>query len=116
LQNAGRGCTGAARRNFGKDQDRNRRRRQLPLVAGPGHPFYRDTPADGPPVPGFMHPELGGYRIGDIEVVAAFDVAEGKVGRDLAEALAAAPNNTARFLDRSEQLVRGRIPQFFSIK
>jgi myo-inositol-1-phosphate synthase len=44
-----------------------------------------------------MHLELGGYHLGDVEIVAAFDVAQGKVGRDLAEAIAAPPNNTARF-------------------
>jgi myo-inositol-1-phosphate synthase len=44
-----------------------------------------------------MHLEIGGYHISDIECVAAFDVADGKVGRDLAEAILAPPNNTARF-------------------
>lgn len=46
---------------------------------------------------GLMHPVLGGYGIGDIEVVAAFDVNETKVGKDLAEAIYAKPNNTAIF-------------------
>lgn len=44
-----------------------------------------------------MHPVLGGYRIADIEVVAAFDVNKIKVGKDLAEAIFAPPNNTVRF-------------------
>jgi myo-inositol-1-phosphate synthase len=44
-----------------------------------------------------MHLDLGGYHIGDIEPVAAFDIAAGKVGRDLADAILAPPNNTARF-------------------
>jgi myo-inositol-1-phosphate synthase len=44
-----------------------------------------------------MHPVLGGYAIGDIEVVAAFDVNETKVGRDLADAIYAKPNNTVVF-------------------
>ena len=39
------------------------------------------------PIPGLMHLELRGYHIGDVECVAAFDVAKGKVGRDLAEAI-----------------------------
>jgi myo-inositol-1-phosphate synthase len=61
-----------------------------------GVEFYRR--ADGnAPIPGIMHIEIGGYRIGDIEFVAAFDVAQGKVGRDLAEAILAPPNNTERF-------------------
>lgn len=44
-----------------------------------------------------MHVNLGGYRIRDIEFSAAFDVAERKVGRDLAEAIFAHPNNTYKF-------------------
>ena len=37
---------------------------------------------------------LGGYEPGDIEVVAAFDVADTKVGKDVSEAIYARPNNT----------------------
>lgn len=48
-------------------------------------------------VVGLMHPVLGGYAIGDIEVVAAFDVNVTKVGKDLAEAIYAKPNNTKVF-------------------
>jgi hypothetical protein len=61
-----------------------------------GIEFYRDAAAEEH-VPGLMHVVLGGYRVGDIEVVAAFDVAQGKVGRDLAEAILAEPNNTHLF-------------------
>ncbi|MGE8131122.1 inositol-3-phosphate synthase [Methylobacterium sp. NPDC080182] len=57
---------------------------------------YRDA-APGEPVPGLMSPDLGGYRVRDIAVVAAFDVAAAKVGRDLAAAILAAPNNTQVF-------------------
>jgi myo-inositol-1-phosphate synthase len=46
---------------------------------------------------GLMHPELGGYRAGDLRVVAAWDVDARKVGRDLAEAIFAPPNCTAVF-------------------
>ena len=35
---------------------------------------------------GLMHYEVGGYRPGDIKVVAAWDVDARKVGRDVAEA------------------------------
>jgi myo-inositol-1-phosphate synthase len=63
-----------------------------------GLTYYRD--ADGnEPVPGLMHVNLGGYHVRDIEVVSAFDVAATKVGRDLSEAIYAAPNNTVRFAD-----------------
>ncbi|UMY17796.1 inositol-3-phosphate synthase [Methylobacterium organophilum] len=57
---------------------------------------YRET-GPGEAVPGLISPDLGGYRIGDIEVVCAFDVSARKVGRDLAEAILAEPNNTHRF-------------------
>ena len=61
-----------------------------------GVQFYRDaTPEDF--VPGLMHVDLGGYHVGDVEVVAAFDIDSNKVGRDVGEAIFAAPNNTYRF-------------------
>ena len=43
---------------------------------------------------GLLHPELGGYRVEDIEVVAAFDIDARKVGKPLEEAIFALPNNT----------------------
>jgi myo-inositol-1-phosphate synthase len=60
--------------------------------------FYRDA-SDNETVPGLMNVRLGGYHVGDIRFVAAFDVNAGKVGRDLAEAIHAAPNNTVKFAD-----------------
>src|SRR5918912_2325216 len=42
---------------------------------------------------------LGGYEPGDIEFVAAFDVVESKVGKDLSEAIFAKPNNTVKIVD-----------------
>jgi myo-inositol-1-phosphate synthase len=50
-------------------------------------------------VPGLMHVTLGPYRVGDVEFAAAFDVDAKKVGRDLAEAIVAPPNNTIQFAD-----------------
>ncbi|MFC1993841.1 inositol-3-phosphate synthase [Chloroflexota bacterium] len=50
-------------------------------------------------VPGLMHVNLGGYHIDDIEFVAAFDIDRNKVGKDLAEAIYAPPNNTFKFCD-----------------
>jgi myo-inositol-1-phosphate synthase len=44
-----------------------------------------------------MHVNFGGYHIDDIEVVAAFDVNSNKVGKDVAEAIYAEPNNTTVF-------------------
>lgn len=46
---------------------------------------------------GVMHPLLGGYRVDDIDVVAAFDVDRRKVGKPLEEAIFALPNNTQVF-------------------
>src|SRR5690348_5560850 len=46
-----------------------------------------------------MHVNLGGYHIRDIEFVAAFDIDQNKVGKDLGEAIYAAPNNTYKFAD-----------------
>ncbi|MFP3220475.1 MAG: inositol-3-phosphate synthase [Candidatus Marsarchaeota archaeon] len=51
---------------------------------------------------GLAHPVLGGYRVEDIKFVAAFDVNEAKVGRDLGEAIHAKPNNTIRLYDDLE--------------
>ncbi|TMG54976.1 MAG: inositol-3-phosphate synthase [Chloroflexi bacterium] len=60
--------------------------------------YYRDAkPTDR--IPGIMHVDLGGYHLGDIDFVAAFDVDRNKVGKDLADAIYAAPNNTYRFAD-----------------
>jgi myo-inositol-1-phosphate synthase len=63
-----------------------------------GVEFYKDaSPEDS--VPGLMHVDLGGYHISDIEFVAAFDVTQDKVGKDLADAIWAAPNDTIKFAD-----------------
>jgi len=57
-----------------------------------GIEYYRKK--DMNEIPGLMHPSLGGYRLRDIEFVAAFDVDRRKVGRDLSEAIFSPPNNT----------------------
>ncbi len=46
---------------------------------------------------GLMHWEIGGYRPGDIEVVAAFDTDKRKVGADVHEAIFSPPNCTTVF-------------------
>lgn len=53
-------------------------------------------------VPGLMHVSLGGYHVGDIDFVAAFDVDSTKVGVDLGKAIHAGQNNTIRFADVPE--------------
>jgi myo-inositol-1-phosphate synthase len=61
-----------------------------------GLTHYRDALANAPP-PGLMNPDVGGYHVSDIEIASAFDVSARKVGRDVAEAIFAPPNNTHRF-------------------
>jgi myo-inositol-1-phosphate synthase len=53
--------------------------------------------ASGADPAGLLHPSLGGYRVGDIQVVAAFDIDARKVGRPLEQAMFALPNNTKVF-------------------
>src|ERR671925_419358 len=60
--------------------------------------YYKDAEPDSA-VPGLMHVDLGGYHVGGVEVVAAFDVDAKKVGRDVSEAIYSEPNNTIRFAD-----------------
>jgi myo-inositol-1-phosphate synthase len=63
-----------------------------------GIAYYRDaSPSDV--VPGLMHVVLGGYHVGDLEPVAAFDVDAAKVGTDLGKAAFAGQNNTIRFAE-----------------
>ena len=59
--------------------------------------YYYENARPGDDIPGLMHVDLGGYHIRDIEFVAAFDVDKNKVGKDLSEAIYAAPNNTYVF-------------------
>jgi myo-inositol-1-phosphate synthase len=51
------------------------------------------------PIPGLMNVSVGGYHISDVEISAAFDVNARKVGRDVADAIWADPNNTFKFTD-----------------
>src|SRR5688500_2227416 len=63
-----------------------------------GVEYYRNAdPATR--VPGLMHVKFGDYHVGDVELVAAFDVDAKKVGRDLAEAIVASENNTIKICD-----------------
>ncbi len=60
-----------------------------------GIEYYR--PPVSTETAGLVHPQIGGYRIDDISVVAAFDVDRRKVGRPLRDAAFALPNCTAVF-------------------
>ena len=46
---------------------------------------------------GLMHYDIGGYRAGDIDIVAAFDIDARKVGLDVNQAIFAPPNCTQVF-------------------
>ena len=60
-----------------------------------GVEYYRGR--QGAALEGVMRRSIGGYRCGDIEFVAAFDVDRRKVGRPLEEAIFAKPNCTRIF-------------------
>lgn len=55
--------------------------------------FYRVNPD----APGQMTKDIGGYEIGDIEFVVAFDVDSRKIGQDLGCAIFEEPNNAQKF-------------------
>lgn len=59
--------------------------------------YYKNVEDDQDFVPGLMHNILGGYKISDIEIVAAFDIDKRKVGKDVSEAIFAKPNCTKIF-------------------
>ena len=61
--------------------------------------YKRQDTKDEDKIPGLMHNNFGGYRVRDIEFVAAFDVDALKVGKDLSEAIEASQNNTIKFAD-----------------
>ena len=60
---------------------------------------YYENASDDDLVPGLMHVNLGGYRVADIDFVAAFDIDREKVGKDLSQAIFSGPNNTYKFAD-----------------
>src|SRR5438093_3797927 len=63
-----------------------------------GVEYYKDASPDEF-VPGLMHVDLGGYHVRDVEFTAAFDVVTTKVGKDLADAIWAHPNDTIKYAD-----------------
>jgi myo-inositol-1-phosphate synthase len=63
-----------------------------------GVEYYRNAKEDAK-VPGLMHVDFGGYHVRDIKFVAAFEVNNQKIGKDLADAIWAEPNCCAKFAD-----------------
>ena len=61
--------------------------------------FYDGSSGNGAGV-GLMHRHVGGYRPGDIEVVAAFDIDRRKVGLDVSKAIFSPPNCTKVFCEK----------------
>jgi myo-inositol-1-phosphate synthase len=57
--------------------------------------YYRTR--TGESFSGLMHWDIGGYKPFDVEVTAAFDVDERKVGQDVSRAIFAPPNCAGRF-------------------
>jgi myo-inositol-1-phosphate synthase len=61
-----------------------------------GVEFYKNTP-DNASVPGLIQVNPGSYHIPDIEFTLGIDINVTKVGKDIAEAIFAEPNNTYKF-------------------
>lgn len=59
-----------------------------------GMEYYRNNPED---TRGLMNVDIDGYKVTDIEVVAAFDINADKVGKDLSEAIFAIPNRAYQY-------------------
>ncbi len=61
-----------------------------------GTHYYRNA-SEEELIPGLLHTNFGGYKVGDVKFVAAFDIDARKVGKDLGEAIYSEPNNTRGF-------------------
>jgi myo-inositol-1-phosphate synthase len=74
-----------------------------------GVAYYRESNT----AQGLIHDRIGDYGAGDVAFVAAIDVDARKVGKDLSEAIFAAPNNTAVFMPKvppaGVQVTMGRV-------
>ncbi|MFH1284977.1 MAG: inositol-3-phosphate synthase [Candidatus Micrarchaeota archaeon] len=62
-----------------------------------GFEYYKKVDGNSPSTPGLMHNVMGGYKISDIEIVAAIDIDKRKVGTDVSKAIFAEPNCTIKF-------------------
>ena len=62
---------------------------------------------------GLIHDKIGGYGAGDAEFVLGIDVDARKVGKDIAEAIFAQPNNTTVFMPNvpatGAKVIMGRV-------
>jgi len=62
-----------------------------------GIEFYRSKGPDY--TEGLITPRIGKYSVSDLEIVAAFDVSERKVGKDVSEAIFQEPNITRKIVE-----------------
>lgn len=69
------------------------------LLQGLAYYKSRGRPGLKEEIVGVTQFDLAGMTPSDIEIVAAFDVNEDKVGRDLSEAIFQKPNNTVKIVD-----------------
>lgn len=73
--------------------------------------YYRTRTRDD--FSGLMHWDIGGFKPFDIEVTAAFDIDERKVGQDLSQAIFARPNCATRFHEsipeNTIQVIMGKV-------
>jgi myo-inositol-1-phosphate synthase len=62
-----------------------------------GLEYYKNIEDNNEHIPGLMNPIIGGYKISDIRIVAAFDIDARKVGLPLNKAIFQLPNCTKIF-------------------
>ncbi|MBD3229840.1 MAG: inositol-3-phosphate synthase [Candidatus Lokiarchaeota archaeon] len=55
---------------------------------------------------GLIYENIGQYTVDDIDIVAAFDVIKGKVGKDLSEAIFEEPNSVIKIVDLQKTGIR----------
>ncbi len=75
-----------------------------------GIEYYRMVDESSGFISGVINNRLGNYLIRDIEIVAAFDVSEYKVGKDISEAIFSLPNCAWKFCDvpwKDVEVLRG---------
>ena len=58
-----------------------------------GLEYYKDEKTEI----GLISDVIGGFKVSDIQIVAAFDINKDKVGKDISDAIFVEPNNTSKF-------------------
>ena len=60
-----------------------------------GLEYYKDDKTEI----GLISDVIGGFKVSDIQIVAAFDINKDKVGKDISDAIFVEPNNTSKFCE-----------------